>query len=105
MAGVVPDGPEEFAENEDFAWMDEEGSPLLSSPSRVTPGKDLIKEVCRLIRVARGHWDAHHNTAARRARGRALSLYATLSREQREQVPQVLRIWLRYRSNKYYGET
>ena len=29
--------------------------------------------------------------------------YESLTREQREQVPQVLRVWLRYRSEKYFG--
>ena len=66
-------------------------------------GKALIKEVCRLIRAARGHWDAHHNGAARLARRNALRLYEMLTAEQRDEVPQVLRVWLRYRSEKYYG--
>lgn len=66
-------------------------------------GKALIKEVCRLIRAARAHWDAHHNAATRMIRRRALRLYETLTAEQRKEVPQVLRVWLRYRSEKYYG--
>lgn len=63
----------------------------------------LIKEVCRRIRVARSYWDAHNNAACRGERERALELYNTLTKEQKEQIPQVLRIWLRYRSEKYFG--
>ncbi len=64
---------------------------------------DLIKEVCRRIRVARSYWDAHNNAACRGERDRALELYNTLTKEQKEQIPQVLRVWLRYRSEKYFG--
>lgn len=67
-------------------------------------GKNLIKEVSRRIRLARSHWDAHNNKACRRERERAMSLYETLSPEQRESVPQTLRVWLRYRSEKYFGD-
>jgi hypothetical protein len=67
-------------------------------------GTALIKDVNRLIRLARSHWDAHHNAACRRERDRALALYETLSDTEKEKVPQVLRIWLRYRSEKYFGE-
>lgn len=67
-------------------------------------GKALVKEVNRRIRLARGHWDAHRNKACRRERDRAMALYETLTREQRGQVPQTLRVWLRYRSEKYFGE-
>jgi len=66
-------------------------------------GKALIKEVCRRIRVARSYWDAHNNPACRRERDRALALYNTLTKAQKEQIPQVLRVWLRYRSEKYFG--
>lgn len=66
-------------------------------------GKALVKEVCRLIRAARAHWDAHHNGAARLARRNAMRLYEKLTAAEREAVPQVLRVWLRYRSEKYYG--
>jgi len=66
-------------------------------------GAALLKEVCRRIRLARSHWDAHENAACRRERSRALALYLTLTEEQKEQVPQVLRVWLRYRSEKYFG--
>jgi hypothetical protein len=67
-------------------------------------GEALIKETCRRIRVARSYWDAHNNTACRRERERALTLYERLTTEQRDKVPQALRIWLRYRSEKYFGE-
>ncbi len=32
-----------------------------------------------------------------------MKLYESLSHEQKEQIPQVLRVWLRYRSEKYFG--
>lgn len=67
-------------------------------------GKALVKEVNRRIRLARKLWDAHNNKACRRERERAIELYETLTKEQKEQVPQVLRVWLRYRSEKYFGE-
>ncbi len=66
-------------------------------------GAALIKEVNRRIRLARKHWDAHNNGACRRERERALALYERLSKQQREKVPQSLRVWLRYRSEKYFG--
>jgi hypothetical protein len=66
--------------------------------------KALIKEVCRRIRVARSYWDAHNNRACRGERERALALYNTLTKEQKDQIPQELRVWLRYRSEKYFGE-
>ena len=68
-------------------------------------GKALVKEVCRRIRVARSYWDAHNNRACRGERDKAIKLYETLDKAQREQVPQVLRVWLRYRSEKYFGQT
>lgn len=66
-------------------------------------GAALIKEVCRRIRLARSRWDAHNNAACRGEREKALELYETLSDAEREKVPQVLRVWLRYRSEKYFG--
>lgn len=66
-------------------------------------GEALIKEVCRRIRVARSYWDVHNNAACRGEHDRALALYNTLTKEQKEQIPQVLRVWLRYRSEKYFG--
>jgi hypothetical protein len=67
-------------------------------------GKELIKEVNRRIRLARTQWDDHNNAACRRERDRALELYEKLSKAEREKVPQVLRVWLRYRSEKYFGK-
>ena len=67
-------------------------------------GAALIKEVCRRIRLARSRWDAHNNAACRAEREKALELYETLTPAEREKVPQVLRVWLRYRSEKYFGE-
>ena len=66
-------------------------------------GTALVKEVCRRIRLARTAWNAHRNPACRRERERAMALYATLDEAAKEQVPQVLRVWLRYRSEKYFG--
>ena len=79
--------------------------PNLSMAEQQNPltGEALIKEVCRRIRVARSYWDAHNNAACRGERGRALALYDTLTKAQKEQIPQVLRVWLRYRSEKYFG--
>jgi hypothetical protein len=67
-------------------------------------GAELIKETCRRIRLARSLWDAHNNRACRREREKAMALYNTLSQAEREKVPQVLRVWLRYRSEKYFGD-
>ncbi len=72
--------------------------------SQPLTGAALIKETCRRIRVARSYWDAHNNRACRGEREKALALYESLSKEEREKVPQVLRVWLRYRSEKYFGE-
>jgi hypothetical protein len=70
---------------------------------RPLSGALLIKEVCRRIRVARSYWDAHNNRACRGEREKAMALYETLSAADREKVPQELRVWLRYRSEKYFG--
>jgi hypothetical protein len=75
----------------------------MSKQDEPLTGEALIKEVCRRIRVARSYWDAHNNAACRGERDRAILLYNTLSKEQKEQIPQVLRVWLRYRSEKYFG--
>jgi hypothetical protein len=66
-------------------------------------GKELVKEVCRRIRLARSLWEAHNNAACRGEREKALALYGKLSKEEKEGVPQELRVWLRYRSEKYFG--
>ena len=67
-------------------------------------GPALIKETSRRIRLARTHWDANRNGIARLERERALKLYNRLSDPEKEQIPQVLRVWLRYRSEKYFGD-
>jgi hypothetical protein len=67
-------------------------------------GMALIKETCRRIRVARSYWDAHNNRACRGEREKAIKLYEMLSEAEREHVPQALRVWLRYRSEKYFGD-
>lgn len=67
-------------------------------------GEALIKEVNRRIRAARSLWDAHRNAACRSEREKAIALYETLTQTEREKVPQELRVWLRYRSEKYFGE-
>jgi hypothetical protein len=66
-------------------------------------GAALLKETCRRIRVARSLWDAHNNRACRGEREKALALYERLNPAEREKVPQALRVWLRYRSEKYFG--
>jgi hypothetical protein len=66
-------------------------------------GEALVKEVCRRIRVARSFWKAHRNKACRRERDRSIALYERLSPKERARVPQALRVWLRYRSEKYFG--
>lgn len=78
--------------------------PTKKQKSRALTGKGRIKEACRLIRLARSKWDAHQNKACRLERGRALALYETLDPAERDQIPQTLRVWLRYRSEKYFGE-
>ncbi len=72
-------------------------------PATLT-GTALVKEVCRRIRLAKSRWKDHNNKAARAEREKALALYETLDKEQRETVPQELRTWLRYRSEKYFGD-
>lgn len=67
-------------------------------------GAALVKEVNRRIRVAMRLWKGHQNAGCRRERLRALELYEKLSEQEKEQVPQELRVWLRYRSEKYFGE-
>jgi neutral ceramidase len=43
-------------------------------------------------------------TIGRRQYEKAMALYETLTEAEREKVPQVLRVWLRYRSEKYFGD-
>lgn len=78
--------------------------PAKKKRSQPLVGKALVKEVNRRIRLARTHWKAHNNAACRRERERAIALYETLDEGQKAQVPQELRVWLRYRSEKYFGE-
>jgi hypothetical protein len=77
--------------------------PAKKKASKPLQGGELIKEVNRRIRAARSLWDAHRNAACRGERAKAMALYETLSEQEREQVPQELRVWLRYRSEKYFG--
>ncbi len=77
--------------------------PAKKKTSRPLTRAALVKETSRRIRLARSHWDAHNNRACRGEREKALILYESLSKEERQQVPQVLRVWLRYRSEKYFG--
>ncbi|MGD1867103.1 MAG: Precorrin-3B methylase [Phormidesmis sp.] len=72
-------------------------------PDGPLEGDALIKETCRRIRAAKGLWDAHRNAACRHEREKALALYNQLTKAQKDNVPQQLRIWLRYRSEKYFG--
>jgi methylated-DNA-[protein]-cysteine S-methyltransferase len=66
---------------------------------------EMIKEACRLIREARKRWDAHEkNQSCRRAREHAMAAYEKLTKSEREEVPETLRVWLRYRSEKYFGK-
>ena len=71
--------------------------------ARPLTGAALLKETCRRIRVARSYWEAHNNRACRGERMKALALYESLSPLERAKVPQELRVWLRYRSEKYFG--
>ncbi|MEO0457639.1 MAG: Precorrin-3B methylase [Cyanobacteria bacterium P01_A01_bin.114] len=75
----------------------------MSNPDQPLQGDALIKETCRRIRVARSLWDAHNNAGCRKERERALQLYNQLTKPQKEKIPQQLRVWLRYRSEKYFG--
>ncbi len=72
-------------------------------PTGPLEGEALVKETCRRIRAAKGLWDAHRNAACRNEREKALALYHQLTKEQKDKIPQQLRIWLRYRSEKYFG--
>jgi len=78
--------------------------PVNKKSAKPLAGAALVKETCRRIRLARSYWDAHNNPACRGERQKALALYESLTAEEREKVPQVLRVWLRYRSEKYFGE-
>jgi len=73
-------------------------------PDGQLTGTALIKETNRRIRLARTYWDAHKNGACRMERERAIKLYERLTEKEKEQIPQVLQVWLRYRSEKYFGD-
>ena len=77
--------------------------PAKTNTAQPLTGADLIQETCRRIRAARSAWDAHNNRACRGEREKALVLYESLGKAEREKIPQVLRVWLRYRSEKYFG--
>ena len=64
----------------------------------------MVRETCRRIREARKRWDALENQACRRERERAVQAYEELTKEERDEVPEELRVWLRYRSEKYFGK-
>lgn len=67
------------------------------------PRKETVKEVARLIRLAMSRWKQHDNGGCRRERSRAMRLYLTLTDEEKALLPQHLRVWLRYRSVRYFG--
>ncbi|MCE2882159.1 MAG: hypothetical protein LW636_07360 [Planctomycetaceae bacterium] len=71
--------------------------------SRAPTSAERVKEACTAIRRARTLWDAHRNAACRGERAKAMALYDALSPDEREKVPDALRVWLRYRSEKYFG--
>ena len=96
-AGNIDDAPTPMSHNPPTSMATKKNA---STP---LTGKALTKEVCRLIRLARSHWDAHRNHACRGERERALTLYQQLTDTEKDQIPQVLRVWLRYRSEKYFG--
>ena len=73
-------------------------------PDDELEGTALLKETARRIRLAKTFWKQHRNRACRNERQRALSLYEKLTKEQKDQIPQELRTWLRYRSEKYFGD-
>ena len=77
--------------------------PAKKKTTQPLTGAALIKETCHRILAARSLWDAHNNRACRGEREKALALYESLSKPEREKIPQVLRVWLRYRSEKYFG--
>ena len=76
---------------------------MSAKPKKPLVGKGLVKEVCRRIRLAMTFWKQHRNGPCRGEREKALKLYETLTAEEKDQIPQDLRVWLRYRSEKYFG--
>ena len=72
--------------------------------SRPPTSAERVKDACACIRRARSLWDAHRNAACRAERAKAIALYESLTPDERARVPDVLRVWLRYRSEKYFGD-
>ena len=58
--------------------------PKKKANAKPLAGAARIKEVNRRIRLARSLWDAHRNAACRGEREKAIALYETLSKEERE---------------------
>ena len=78
--------------------------PAKKKPSTRPPtSAERVKEACASIRRARVLWDAHNNAACRGERAKALALYEALSPDERKKIPEQLLVWLRYRSEKYFG--
>ncbi|YCM42110.1 methylated-DNA--[protein]-cysteine S-methyltransferase [Verrucomicrobiaceae bacterium 227] len=65
---------------------------------------ERVKETNRMIREARSRWDAHENSSCRKVRDEAIRLYEGLTADERALIPEQLKVWLRYRSEKYFGE-
>jgi hypothetical protein len=86
-------------------WRSDSKDPDDARDRAATPAsrEDAVKETCRRIRLARSLWDAHRNAACRGEREKALAMYEALSKDERARVPEALRVWLRYRSEKYFG--
>jgi tRNA U34 5-methylaminomethyl-2-thiouridine-forming methyltransferase MnmC len=75
--------------------------PAKKKPIESLTRAELIKETARRIRAARSLWDAHKNAACRNEREKALAL---LTDAEKKQIPEQLLVWLRYRSEKYFGD-
>ena len=73
------------------------------TPSATDMIRRLVDGQETVVRTARSLWDAHNNAACRGERTKAMALYESLTHEEREKIPQTLRVWLRYRSEKYFG--
>lgn len=78
--------------------------PARKKPIESLTRTELLKETMRRIRAARSLWDDHKNAACRGERQKALELYALLTEEEKKRIPEQLLVWLRYRSEKYFGD-
>lgn len=79
--------------------------PAKKKPSTRPPtSAERVKDACACIRRARVLWDAHKNAACRGERAKALALYEALTPDERKKIPEQLLVWLRYRSEKYFGD-